>query len=301
MPVIHIALTFLISLAIANEPGTHKTCSIDGHERVIMIGNSLGRASSAIKATDCPENVQSAYLNLIAESNGTLNQRLLSEALSTFGTQALLVQNKIHISRIEDLLKAKIPGQKNFVWTDSRLITQDDAIALSSNENIELQCSQCLTPGEKSIKVVIKDPFTNDSRMFLLSAKLQIRTQALVAKRAIAPNSGALNPSDFVMKEVLTTQPELFFSDRPRLAFFKSNKPLADGSALKSSDLSAIYLVQAGKSSNVSFKNQSFSLSASAIPMQSGHQGDVIQLRNPTTGKTISGRVVDFDKVEIEL
>lgn len=52
------------------------------------------------------------------------------------------------------------------------------------------------------------------------------------------------------------------------------------------------YLVEAGKPVRVQYAHQGLVISLAAVPLKSGGPGDLIQLRNPGSGKSISGQVL---------
>jgi flagellar basal body P-ring formation protein FlgA len=71
-----------------------------------------------------------------------------------------------------------------------------------------------------------------------------------------------------------------------------ASRTILPGRAITLSMLRKPYLIEAGKPVRVQYAHAGLTISIAAVPLGSGGAGDMIQLRNPGSGKSISGRVL---------
>jgi flagella basal body P-ring formation protein FlgA len=90
-------------------------------------------------------------------------------------------------------------------------------------------------------------------------------------------------------------------SDIETLAFYKTNKPLKAGEILKTADLNAINLVKAGLKTEVVLENQMIRIKTQGISRSNGTIGELVEVYHPQKNKKYQGRVVDINKVLVEL
>ena len=85
------------------------------------------------------------------------------------------------------------------------------------------------------------------------------------------------------------------------LKFYKTNKPLRTGEILKLSDLNAINLVRAGLKTDVVLENQMVRIKTQGICRSNGTIGELVEVYHAQKNKKYLGRVVDINKVLVEL
>lgn len=71
-----------------------------------------------------------------------------------------------------------------------------------------------------------------------------------------------------------------------------ASRTILPGQAIMLSMLRRPYLIEAGKPVRVQYAHAGLTISLAAVPLGSGGAGDMIQLRNPGSGKSISGRIL---------
>lgn len=293
-------LAFFISLGA----GANEVCHLKTYAQVFHSGSAdqVG-LSDFITETTCPSEVQKKFKEIAFSFKGPLyNDYLLknfSEELSNFDVE--LEPRKIEVSSIEDLLKKSIDLPKNWGWSDIRILNQAQILLLTSQEKIALKCTNCQNSGSKNIEVTITNSLSGVARKEWINATIVIKAKALVAKVSLAVNNQPLSANDFEIKTVESVRPERFFTDAENLPYFKLNKPIAQGTALENTDITPINLVTTSHPVQVIFKNNDMVLSGVAQALRAGKMGETIQLRNPSSQKTILGKVIDFNKVLIEL
>ena len=94
--------------------------------------------------------------------------------------------------------------------------------------------------------------------------------------------------------------PENALTTLDNIGFYKSNKTIVQDSVVSNLDLQAVNLINFGTPVSITLQSQNISLQRTAMPMRSARFGEIIELKGPNN-KNISGKVVDFNQVVIEL
>ena len=126
------------------------------------------------------------------------------------------------------------------------------------------------------------------------------KIKVVKAYRNISFQQKNLDPKDFYFEEVLTMSPENVLTTLDNISFYKSNKTILQNSVVSNLDIQAINLVNYGTPASVTLKSDSISLQRTAMPVRSARFGESVELKGPNN-KNITGKVVDFNKVEIVL
>lgn len=256
-----------------------------------------------IQETTCPSEVQKKFKEIAFTFKGTLYADYLiknfSEDLANFDVE--LEPSKMEVLSVEELLKKHIELPVSWGWSEIRILNQTQLLLLGAQEKLSIKCGNCQNSGSKNIEINITNSVTGATRKEWINATVVIRTKALVAKNSLAVNNQALSPNDFEIKTVESIRPERFFTDSENLPFYKLNKPIAQGTALENTDITPINLVTTTQPVQVIIKSNDMLLSGMAQALRPGKMGEMIQLRNTTSQKTILGKVIDFNKVLIEL
>ena len=121
------------------------------------------------------------------------------------------------------------------------------------------------------------------------------------AKRNLSFQQKHLEANDFYADEIYTGNPENIVTTLDNITFYKANRTILQGSAVSNLDLQAVNLINYGTPVNVTLKNQNINLQRTAMPNRSAQFGEIIELKNPNNNKIIAGKVVDYNKVVIEL
>ena len=253
---------------------------------------------SFAKASNCQEkNLQKLGEFLISIKGNISSQRLAEN----FKEAVTISPAQVEVMHIEDVLKQKLDLRKEHFLENIRLVNTYSILTLSENERISADCSNCHNNGLKNIQIEIKDSQKNSSRQLWIQASLMSLARAYVAADNLRVNQKPLSSNDFIKKDILTLNPNQLVSDDKQIGFYRINRALPKGEALTEAHLSPIRLVNQGTPASISLENSSLQLQGSAIPMNGGHYGETVRLRNPNSNRIITGRVVDFNKVVISL
>ncbi len=265
---------------------------------VIFSKAKSARPSEAFMFEGCKKGEESKLKSFINDFEGTLHTRLVK---TETGINAKLKENS-KVFELNSFLNLRVEKEKDWRFVSSKVTAQKERlIIIQKGENLSINCDHCTHTGTKNIKLEIRNPIESRYKYSWVQTDLAAKTEALLPTRAIPVNNQALTPRDFERKVIYHTRPEQFFTQPEQLIFYKVNKPKSKGEAIKFQDLTPVNLVQMGQPATVILKNKGLRLETTAIPGQSGRLGQQIRLKNPRTKKTIIGKVVHFNKVEVEL
>lgn len=124
-----------------------------------------------------------------------------------------------------------------------------------------------------------------------LTAEVIVASSSLTANQLIADN-------DVVLMRKDVTQLDDAFSD-PQLAIgFASRRSLREGQVVQKKWLLAPTLVKRGQLLDIMAVNGSIEVRVAGEAQDSGRRGEIIRVRNISTGRIIRARVLDAAKVE---
>lgn len=275
------------------------TCEISGPKMVIFNKDKTSSVpSKAFTFSNCTNEQENKISNFIDDFEGTLSNRSL---LVETGVKANL-KNRTELIELNSLLNKRVEKDKEWRFVSSSLTGQNEGvIKISENESLSIRCDHCSNTGTKNIKIEIYDALGSRYRYLWAQTDLAAKTAALFPVRSLPVNNTALTPADFEKRNIYHTRPEQFFTQPNQLVFYKVNKPKSKGEAIKFQDLTPVNLVKMGQPTTVILKNGAIRLETTAISSQSGKLGQQIRLKNPNSKRTIIGKVINFNKVEVEL
>lgn len=297
-------LFIFISLFLISITGHTSECYIKSFDKIYYIPTKGAlNYKSLIKESDCPGKIQSAFISKIYQSSGLLSSKVLNydDRFKKSGISVKLIPNRIRVSNLKDSLKEKFNLGNLWSFSKLKFVNKKTTIGLSKEDSLSFGCEFCHTTGEKNISLTIYNPIKNYSKTHWASATVLVSTKVLVPSRSISPSEPQLVPADFQLKSLSVTRPEKYFTNLEQLVFYKVNKPISPNDGLLFTDLVPVNLVSAGTPTKIILRNKSLQVESMAIPSQSGKFGEVIRLRNPKTKRMITGKVVDFNKVMVDL
>jgi len=265
-------------------------------------GTSPSQISNAIKKSNCSQKAKKAFLHFILTRKGNIHSSLIEREINQeLKVKAKISPRKISINSLNTALKEKFSHSENWFFKKIKLNSQKKVLGLSKHKQILFHCNQCEFSGTKNIKLIIQDPIKNTNIQEWAQAEIKVRVTAFTANGDFNVNNSALSRNMFKKRYVYVSSPEKLFTNEKGLNFYKLNKPLKRGQPLLFSDLTSVNLVQSGRPTKIILNHNSLKISSQAMPMRSGKFGEIIQLRHLKTRKVIIGKIVDFNKVMVEL
>lgn len=294
---------FILPLLISavSKAETSSTCLIETRQKIYHFGEQTPNELKLWLSSDCPNDFNQKLREFLLNARGPVRasqlKRILSESTST---RFDIAPEKLRLLNLQERLEQRFGLSTKQVLKGFRLVDKG-SLLLNDHEFLDYECSDCASTGEKSIELKVSNNTTGKSKTRWLKALGVVKTRALVPKSSLRVDQKGLTPQDFESVEVQTKQPEELFTDPKKLVFFRLNKPLGQGEALTHKDLTAINLVKIGTPVNVVLTNKNLSLRYRATALRAAKLGESVKLKAQNSQKIITGKVIDFNKVEIKL
>lgn len=294
----------LLSILFSTSAYSAEVCTIKTFKKIYYLPSASSPIKGKIiKSSNCPSIVTKKFKEHIFYSSGTFTQRALNniESIKKTKMSVRLSPKRVNIINLKDKLKDHFDLGAKWSFDNLKMLNKNNIFGLNQEDSLDIGCEFCHTTGKKNISLTIFNALSNYNKTHWVNATVFVSTKVLVSSRSISPSEPRLMPQDFVFKEINVTRPEKYFTNKSKLTFYKINKPLAQGSGLAFSYLSPINLVSAGIQTQVILRNKLLIVEGKGIPSQSGKFGETISLRNPKTKKAFSAKVIDFNKVLVDL
>ena len=282
---------------------TASDCGIELYSKVYRLseGQPL-QARDIVFNSSCSPEISNKLATIVSGSEGTVGvdflktelQKDFSDVTINFSTKKLSLLN------LSSALRDQLLPNSNLYFTQSRSLNGLTSLGLVEGEQLRAVCDSCQSFGEKTIKLDIANVVSNTARALWFSSKIMAKIKVVKAHRSISFQQKNLDPKDFYFEEVLTMSPENVLTTLDNISFYKSNKTILQNSVVSNLDIQAINLVNYGTPASVTLKSDTISLQKSAMPLRSARFGESVELKGPNN-KNITGKVVDFNKVEIVL
>ena len=265
-------------------------CDIISYSQIIKINNVID--DQIIKSTNCSENITTAFINLIQNSNGIIPGSRLKSLIST-QEEINLSPNNIHIYTLAEEISNKLNNE--YIIKDLKSLYGYSSLNTDQNAELQVECSQCKKLGIQNIKLIVHN------KTYWLSAKIGKQVNVYRAVRQINTHEQLLMPKDFKKEQIITFKPSQYFLNIDDIKYFRLNRHLEQGDPLKVFHLNSKNLIQYGQKVHVNILNKSIQLQTTGISKKAGKLGDFINIENPSSKKKYLGKVIDYNKVEVKL
>jgi flagella basal body P-ring formation protein FlgA len=278
-------LTFTFSLASI-------ACELETYPHIYKLSATL--SDDLIIKTNCTDDTKNKILQFLSAIEGRLNSRILSTSLK-LKEDFLLLPKVINVYNTQALLNKQL-GDKYISFANTTSLYSNSFIgSKKSTPQVIFECKNCSQVGEKNIR------FKIDKTSTWLSSTLLKKTSGYKAKQSIPLINPVLNMNDFEKVTVNTQVKTPLFTDIKNIRFYQLTKNLSANDLLSVNNLTLKTIISRGQKIRVSIKNKNVKIETIGIAMKSGKIGDFIQVKNPKSNKITLAKVIDFNKVHIEL
>lgn len=279
-------------------------CSVELFSKVYRLENNQTlNSSDIIHSSTCDNIVLNKISQLISNSSGTVGADFIKgELAKDFQTLSIEIKpRKLSLLELNSTLRDQLTNNSNLYFLDSKSLNGLRTLGLVEGEQLKANCESCNSFGEKNIKIDIANPLVNSTRTLWFSSRIMAKIKVFKAKRNLSFQQKHLEVDDFYADEIYSGNPDNLVTTMDNIHFYKTNKTIVQGAAVSNLDLQPVNLINFGTPVNVILKNQNINLQRTAMPSRSALFGETIELRNPNNNKIIAGKVVDYNKVVIEL
>lgn len=278
-------------------------CDVELFSKIYrMNSNQSLQARDLIKTSTCSPEITNKLAMLVTSSEGVVASDFLKAELQKDFPEITItfINKKLSLMDLNSVLKDQLLQNSNLYFSQLRSLNGSSTLGIVEGEQIRSVCDSCQHFGEKNIKIDIINVVSNTNRTLWFSTKIMAKVKVVKAKRNISFQQKNLDAKDFYFEEVMTMTPENALTTLDNIGFYKSNKTIVQDSVVSNLDLQAVNLINFGTPVSITLQSQNISLQRTAMPMRSARFGEIIELKGPNN-KNISGKVVDFNQVVIEL
>ncbi len=265
------------------------------HQLVIMRSEESTAASLSSKG--CDEAATTELYRTLSGLQGRISSAQLTELLAAKGHKLSVSPNVLHVQQLGNIIKDQLPIPPGVQIREIRASAA--TLELATSDRVEVVCADCAYGETQPLNLNIIS-FSGEER----SVPVEVAFRKVVRSyRLTAPiNSFSDVPVAALREEHVDAIPHTdLITDLSTLRFYRTNKPLKSGELLRKSDLGAINLVRAGVSTEVIMENELIKIKTSGISRSNGSLGDTVEVYQPQKNKKYQGKVVDINKVLIEL
>ncbi len=282
---------FILFISIFFYINVQATCEINSYERIFKINKVLD--SLIIKNSNCPEAINQKFIEIISNANGKINNHFISNYIDG-KIQVRVSPKTIKIESINTILSEQLSLQ-DLVIVKTHSLLGKSAITLDSSDLISVQCKSCNDIGTKNIKLNV-----NQKQLWLTSL-IGKKVSVYRPIQNLNRQTPILSKDDFTASSTVITSKGNYFTDIANIRFYRLNRNLDNRNFLKNTDLTAKNLVTFGQKVNLKIKTKSIELKSVGTAKKGGRLGDFIEVQNPKSQKIFLGKIIDYNKVLVEL
>ncbi len=236
------------------------------------------------------------FQNLIANAEGNLSSRQYKRYVSS---KNVTLKKSFKILKFKDYVIKTLKLPKDISLDFKTAYLNSNILSINPGETLEIECDSCHQAGLSNIKVSKKKG--SKHKVTWLSANTLFLRNVIVAKKSIPYSNNTINLEHFTSKELFVEDPTQLITDIKSLKHYRLNRMVNKNQIISLSDVSKVHLVQYGKPVKAFIRRKNLHVTIDASPLENGFFGNTIKLKNIKTNKTIVGKVIDLNKVEVNL
>lgn len=274
-------------------------CEVNLPAHIIFLGEQNPQ-QTYIKSncsTESTIEVHEAVMNM----DGSVGSYQLNEMMNQKGFPGIIFSPQlVKIQHLKDIIREQmhLPGGVHVKTT--RSVNTNNVLLLAAGDQLEVSCSTCLFGIHQPINLTVRG-FDGNRRSFMASADFKKMVKAFRVTQPL-PSFSDINNKNVVKEEYVEAIPHTdLITDFESLRFYKTNKPLRTGELIKRSDLNAVNLVKAGLKTEVILENSAIRIKTDGISRNSGSLGEMVEVYHAQKNKKYLGKVIDVNKVLVEL
>lgn len=267
------------------------------HRLVILSEEPTGQ--SPLNAANCQEETLREFHRTITGLEGRISSAQLTELMAAKNHTVRIEQHMVQIQNLKTFIREQLSIPAGVHVKATYPVDASNFLPLAPGDQLQVNCSGCLWGTRQPLNVTVAG-FDGTRRDFIAVADFGKMVRAF---RLIRPMNSFSDVTVYDIKEEFTESVphSEFISDVQNLKYYKTNKPLKNGELLRISDLNAINIVKAGLKTEVVLENHMVRIKTSGISRANGAFGDTVEVWHPQKNKKYQGKVIDNNKVLVEL
>jgi hypothetical protein len=274
------------------------SCEVHLPQNLVILGE-VTDFNQAITHTGCSNEAIKEVNATLSSIEGKVTSFQFAEILKAKNFDALIQPNIIQVQHLKHLIREQLLIPPGVQLRSSEAINSPNYVAISQGDRVEIQCISCLFGNQQPINInVMGLDGSNKALTVKADFKKMVRAYRILSTH---PAFSEVS-SDSLKEEFVESIPQTdLITNLETLKFYKLNKPLRAGELLKFADLNAINLVRSGLKTEVIIENELIRLKTTGISRSNGTFGETVEVFHPQKNKKYQGKVVDINKVLVEL
>lgn len=268
------------------------------HQMIIFGEEPGGR--SVFQSKDCNTVALNDLHQIILATEGRIAAYQIQEMMAAKSHPVTITPQSVVVQNLRSLIREQLLLPQGVHVKSTRAQSTPGILGLPAGDRVEVSCTSCLFGTQQPINVTIHG-FDGSRQSIWATAdfKKMVKAYRLVSPLA---SFSTLNESSAIREEYVEEIPHTdLITDPSTLKFYVTNKPLRAGELLRRSDLNAVNLVRAGLKTEVVLENQLVRIKTQGISRSNGSIGEFVEVFHPQKNKKYQGKVVDINKVLVEL
>ncbi|MCM2351618.1 MAG: flagella basal body P-ring formation protein FlgA [Bacteriovoracaceae bacterium] len=287
-----------IVLTAALFSGFTLACEIHLPQHLVILGDAAD-FNQTIHHAGCDQETLNRVNTTLSSVEGKIPASQFLEILKLKNQVINIRPNLIQVQHMKHLIREQLSIPSGVQLQSLEAINSPNYLSLAPGDRIEVECIGCLYGSKQPLNInVIGFDGTYKSLMIKADFKKMVRAYRVNTFLPAFSEISASSLKEEFVEQIphtdLITDPEL-------LKFYKLNKPVRAGELLRKSDLNALNLVKAGLKTEVIIENQLLKLKTHGISRSNGGLGDFVEVFHPQKNKKYLGKVIDINKVLVEL
>ncbi|MES2528269.1 MAG: flagellar basal body P-ring formation chaperone FlgA [Bdellovibrionota bacterium] len=273
-------------------------CEISMPHRLVILSEDMSGQSPIVTA-NCSEETTREFHKTLTSLEGRISSSQLTEIMAAKNHSIKIDQHMVQIQNLKSFIREQLNVPGGVHVKNTYAINSSNFLALAPGDQLQLYCSGCMWGNRQTINLTVAG-FDGTRRDFVAVADFGKMVRAFRLTRPL--NSFSEITVYDIKEEYTEAVPHTeFISDVQNLKYYKSNKPLKSGELLRISDLNALNIVKAGLKTEVVLENDMVRIKTSGISRGNGALGDIVEVYHPQKNKKYQGKVIDNNKVLVEL
>lgn len=273
-------------------------CNVNLPHHLVILSDTAD-LHQAIEQTGCDSAIIQEVSQVLNGFEGRITSAQLGQILSTKNLAVNVTPAMIQVQKFKQIVRDQIMLPSGVDLRSSEAINSPNFLSLAPGDRIEVQCVGCLFGSRQPLNVNIYG-FDGSIRTMTVRGdfKKMVKAYRLIT---FMPAFSDIS-KDVLKEEYVESIPHTnLVTNLDTLRFYKANKPIKAGDLLRQSDLNAVNLVRAGLKTEVVIENALVRIKTEGVSRSNGSLGETVEVFHPQKNKKYQGKVVDINKVLVEL
>jgi hypothetical protein len=273
-------------------------CEVHLPEQIVIIGLSA-KITDSVAKNGCKEGDLEKVNETLQGIEGSVTNLQLQEILKQKGVTVSVHPSLIKIHDIKSLVREQILLPAGTQLEKITINGPEQFLPLTHQDKIQVECKDCSFGPGQEMTLIVQETSGNSKRITsFASFKRLIKAYRVIS---FHPAFAPIEVTSLKEEQVEAVPYTDLVEDLSSLKFFRTNKPLRSGDLLRTADLKAENLVRAGTKTEVIIENEMLRLKTSGLSRSNGSWGQFVEVFHPERNKKYLGKVIDINKVLVEL